>query len=173
MPELAKTPVTAANDIAFGTVPWSDVSGGLLPSIQGPGGGYASNWGGLPNDAVMSGLKVGFDFSDLPADAGPVSLTFTVRRKKVSGTVTLSDAAARLVGGSGVVGTEDKSVPGNWSASYEDKTYQFGPLEPADVRAGVGFLLSVKAGPRPPNLDPDMKAKSFPGVDFVSALASW
>lgn len=172
MPTVTKAPASAANDGAFGTIPWIDhPTSTLLAAVSSDNGVEGTVAVGVPGGSSTKGLKTGFDFAgDVPEDAGPVSVTFTVR-KRGPGMAPTIDGAIRLVL-AGVVQSGDHSKSGNWPTAETAFDYTFTELSAADVRAaGFGFLLVATAtGPADIEGTPRL---GRPCVDLISATATW
>lgn len=165
MPTQTLTPTTAANDPAFGTFAWL----GLPARVQADDGQAACPATGMAYHHATQGLAAtGFGFT-VPEDAGEVSVTFRVKRKR-TGIATIRDSAVRLTL-VGVVRAADVSGTTDWPAVYEWAEYTFPGLSPADVNdAGFGFLLAA-ANVTPPG--GEIVPKAVPFVEVVQAVANW
>jgi len=160
-------PAAAANDATVGTRTWLN----LPAAVQAQDNKTASPSGGISPQTVMQYIRCEqFPFS-VPEDAGPVSVAFRVRRRKISATGVVEDYSVRPVIG-GVIQPTELAVAGAWPMAETDATYTVSGLTPAQVNdAGFGLAFSCKntaAGPVGENPN-----TVVPGVQVIDAAASW
>lgn len=155
-------PQAAANDASLGgTKDW-----GTLLNVQSQDSSY-SGCSLTPNQVSKLHKTSVYQFS-VPNDAGPVEVTFRVRRKKFAGLGVTKDHHVRLVL-AGVVQSADHSLSSPWPNGDADVSYVFSGLTSADVNdPGFGFALACKnygMGDAPGSVNPV--------IDLIEATASW
>ncbi len=158
-------PTVAVNDNSIGNRAWLNPGGDLSD-----GGGYAAPSGGVTIGNQMNFLRAsGFGFS-VPEDAGPVTVTFTVTKKRQGLRQCLDAGAFAVV--DGAIGTDDQSQTAYWPTSFGTVDYAFSGLTAAQVNdTSFGFALSAIPLNTPP--DHDVKLGTVPCVDLVTAVAEY
>ncbi len=159
-------PTVAVNDSSVGNRAWLNPGGSLTD-----GNGYAAPSGGVTIGNQMNFLRVsGFGFA-VPEDAGPVTVTFSVK-KRHQGLRECRDAGAFAVVDGAIQAANDQSAVGNWPTSFTAVNYVFSGLTATQVNdSAFGFALSAVPYELPP--DHDVKIGTVPNIDLVTATAEY